>query len=306
MERAKMRTAARSTIRTSNANIVFDVLNWIMLALALLCVAYPLTYILSSSFSSPHAVTGGRVWLWPVEPTFMAYSLVFKYQKIWTGYYNSIIYTVLGTLFGVAGNMLAAYPLARKELHGKRFFSAMMLFTMLFSGGLVPTYLWIKQLGMINTIWVMAIPWAVSPWNIVIMRTYFKSNIPQELYESAELDGCSDIGFMFKILIPLSGAIIAVISLFYAVWIWNSYFNALIYLNEEKMFPLQIILRDILIINQTDGSMIKDIDSFMRKQGLADVLKFALIVVASLPLLIAYPFVQRYFIKGVMIGSLKG
>lgn len=293
-------------IKNSKADLVFDIINYIIMTVVLLLVAYPLIYILSSSFSSTHAVIGGKVWLWPVEPTLMAYKIVFKYGKIWNGFFNSFIYVLLGTFFSVFCNLLAAYPLSRKELHGRGIFTFFIIFTMLFTGGLVPTYLWIKKLDLINRIWVMILPGAVSAWNIVIMRTYFKNNIPQALYEAAELDGCSDIGFMFKILIPLSGAIIAVISLFSAVWIWNSYFDALIYLSDEKMYPLQIVLRDILIVNQTDGSMVKDIDSLIRKQGIADVLKFSLIVIASFPLLIVYPFVQRYFIKGVMIGSLKG
>ena len=299
-----MRKSVR--IKSGRGDLLFDIVNYTLLTFVFLLVAYPLIYIVSSSFSSTHAVIGGKVWIWPVEPTFFSYEIVFKYKKVWTGFANSFLYMGLGTFFSVFCNLLAAYPLSRKELHGRGIFSFIIIFTMLFNGGLVPTYLWIKKLDLINKIWVMVLPGAVSAWNIVIMRTYFKNNIPQELYESAELDGCSDVGFMFRMLIPLSGAILAVISLFSAVWIWNSYFDALIYLSNERMYPLQIILRDILIVNQTDGAMVKDIDVMMRKQGIADVLKFTLIVIASFPLLVVYPFVQRYFIKGVMIGSLKG
>jgi putative aldouronate transport system permease protein len=296
----------KRTIKQSPIDIAFDVFTWCFLTVALLLVLYPLIYILSCSFSSPLEVTGGRVWLWPVKPSLMSYEVIFKYQKIWTGYLNSFIYMSLGSIVGVIVTILAAYPLARKDLVGKKIFSGIFLFTMLFSGGLVPTYLWIKALGLLDTVWVMVLPGAVSAWNIIIMRTYFQSSIPSDLYEAAELDGCSDIGILIKIVLPLSGPIIAVITLFFAVWLWNSYFSALIYLRRDNMFPLQIILRDILIVNQVDVTMIKDIESYIRKQGLADVLRYSLIVVASLPLLIIYPFVQRYFIKGVMIGSLKG
>lgn len=293
-------------IKQSPADILFDVIVYLSMIFAFVVVVYPLLYILSCSFSDRLAVTGGKVWLFPVQPTLFAYNVVFAYNKVWLGYMNSIVYMVLGTFFGVLVTILAAYPLARKGLVGKKFFSWLFLFTMLFNGGLIPTYLWIKNLHMLDTVWVMVLPGACSAWNIIIMRTYFQSSIPAELYESAELDGCSDFGTLIRIVLPLSGAVIAVISLFFAVWLWNSYFSALIYLTNENKFPLQIVLRDILIMNDSNSGMIKDIDDMMRKQGIADVLRYVLIVVASAPLLIIYPFVQRYFIKGVMLGSLKG
>lgn len=293
-------------IKQSPADILFDAIVLLSMIFAFVVVVYPLLYILSCSFSDRMAVTGGKVWLFPVHPTLFAYNVVFAYNKVWLGYMNSIIYMVLGTFFGVLVTILAAYPLARKGLVGKKFFSWLFLFTMLFNGGLIPTYLWMKNLHMLDTVWVMVLPGACSAWNIIIMRTYFQSSIPAELYESAELDGCSDFGTLIRIVLPLSGAVIAVISLFFAVWLWNSYFSALIYLTNENKFPLQIILRDILIMNDSNSGMMKDIDDMMRKQGIADVLRYVLIVVASAPLLIIYPFVQRYFIKGVMLGSLKG
>jgi len=273
---------------------------------AFIIVAYPLIYIVSCSFSDRTAVTGGQVWLFPVRPTLFAYDVVFKYQKVWTGYLNSIIYMSAGTLIGVIVTILAAYPLARSGFVGKKLFSMLFLFTMLFSGGLIPTYLWIKGLNMIDSLWVMVLPGACSAWNIIIMRTYFQTSIPTELFEAAEIDGCSDFGMLYRIALPLSGSIIAVISLFFAVWLWNSYFSALIYLTSENKFPLPIILRDILIMNDNNSAIFKDIDAMIKKQGVADVLRFVLIVVASAPLLIIYPFVQKYFIKGVMLGSIKG
>jgi multiple sugar transport system permease protein/putative aldouronate transport system permease protein len=293
-------------IKQSFADIAFDALVYILMVSAFVIVVYPLLYIVSCSFSDRMAVTGGQVWLFPVKPTLFAYDVVFKYNKVWTGYMNSITYMVLGTVAGVSVTILAAYPLARNGFVGKKLFSWLFLFTMLFSGGLVPTYLWIKNMNMLDSIWVMVLPGACSAWNIIIMRTYFQTSIPTELFEAAELDGCSDLGMLFRIVLPLSGAVIAVISLFFAVWLWNSYFSALIYLTTESKFPLPIILRDILIMNDNNSSMFLDIDNMIKKQGIADVLRYVLIVVASAPLLIIYPFVQKYFIKGVMLGSIKG
>lgn len=296
----------KAGIKQRFADHLFDAFNTLFLLACLVSVVYPLLYILSCSFSDRLAVTGGKVWLLPVQPTLFAYDLVFKYQKVWSGYYNSIVYMVLGTAIGVIITILASYPLARRGFVGKKLFSWLFLFTMLFNGGLIPTYLWINDLKMVDTLWVMVVPGAVSAWNIIIMRTYFQSSIPVELFESAELDGCSDFGMLIRIALPLSGAIIAVISLFFAVWLWNSYFSALIYLRTDTKYPLQIILRDILILNDTTNKMVQDVDDMMRKQGIADVLRFVLIVVASAPLLIVYPFVQKYFIKGIMVGSIKG
>ncbi len=285
---------------------VFDAINWVYLSVALVLVLYPLLYILGSSFSSPEAVTSGRVWLWPVDFSLMAYELVLDYTTIWTGYANSLLYMVVGTLIGVCTTICAAYPLSRKELRGKKVFNFIFFFTMIFNGGIVPSFLLINNLGIYDTMWAIVLPGAVSAWNIIIMRTFFEGNIPQELYESAELDGCNDVRSLWHITLPLSGAIIAVISLFFAVWLWNSYYSALMYLSDQDKYPLQIILRQILIMNDTSNSLFADINSLLRNQGVQDVLKFVLIVVASLPLLIIYPFVQKHFIKGVMVGSVKG
>jgi putative aldouronate transport system permease protein len=288
------------------ADTTFDIILYGSMLAVFLLVVYPLLYIVSCSFSDRLAVTGGKVWLFPVKPTLFAYDVVLKYNKVWIGYMNSIIYMGAGTVVGVSVTILAAYPLSRKGFVGRKLFSLLFLFTMLFSGGLVPTYLWIKTLNMLDTFWVMVLPGACSAWNIIIMRTYFQSSIPEELFEAAELDGSSDVGTLFRVVLPLSGAVVAVIALFFAVWLWNSYFSALIYLTTDKKFPLPIILRDILIMNDNNSTMFVDIDAMIKKQGIADVLRFVLIVVASAPLLIVYPFVQRYFIKGVMLGSIKG
>lgn len=284
----------------------FIILNYVFLSVCMIIVIYPLLYILSSSFSSSRAVISGRVWLLPVEPSILGYVTIFKDPAIITGYLNSIFYTVIGTAVNIFLTLLAAYPLSRKNFYGRNIFMAIFVFTMLFSGGLIPSYILINNLGLYNTRWAMIIPSALSVWNVIIARTYFISTIPEELYEAGELDGCSDIGFLRKVIIPLSRPIIAVLILFYAVGHWNTYFQALIYLRDPKLYPLQIILRNILIQNQTQEVLMQDVDAMLRYQGLAELLKYSLIVVASVPVLIIYPFVQKYFIKGIMIGAIKG
>jgi putative aldouronate transport system permease protein len=295
-----------SRVRQSTGDRVFDAVNYTFLLLCGLGVLYPLLYIVSASFSSPQAVVGGKVVLWPVQPSLLSYRAVFKYIAVLTGYLNSLIYAASGTVFGVLVTFLAAYPLARRGLYGRNLIMGLFVFTMLFSGGLIPTYLTVRRLGLVNTRLAMVVPGAVSVWNIIIMRTFFQSSIPQELFDAAEIDGASELRTMFTIVMPLSGAIFAVVVLNFAVWLWNSYFTALIYLRDASLQPLQIILRQILILNQMDSSMVRDVAIFVERQSLADVLRFSLIVVASAPLLMAYPFVQKYFIRGIMIGAIKG
>ncbi len=268
-------------------------------------ILYPLIYVFSASFSSPHAVVSGQVWLWPVEPTFKAYEAIFNNPQIMIGFRNSLIYTALGTVISVVLTLLLAFPLSRPRFVGRGFFTWMLVFTMLFSGGLIPTYMVIKGLGMLNTWWAIVLPSALSAWNVFIARTYFKS-LPEELYEASTIDGISDLGHFFRIVLPLSTPIVAVIALFSAVGLWNSYFNALIYLSNDTLFPLQIVLRNILILGNIDISMVQNFDAMVRKQGLSDLLKYAVIVVASVPVLLFYPLIQRYFVRGMMIGSIKG
>lgn len=271
-----------------------------------LLVAYPLVYIVSSSFSSPQAVVAGKVWLLPVEPTLKAYRAVFNNQNILRGFLNSTLYMVVGTIISLALTVLAAFPLSRKEFVGRRFINGIFIFTMIFSGGMIPTYLVVKGLGLRNTLWAIVLPSAFSVWNMIITRTYFETTIPDELYEAAQIDGCSDFRFLLRFILPLSGPILAVIGLYYAVGLWNSYFNALLYLDSIERYPLQLVLRDILILSNIDISMMQDFNELLRKTGLSNLLKYAVIVVASLPVMVAYPFVQRYFVKGVMVGAMKG
>lgn len=272
----------------------------------MLIVLYPLIYILSASFSNSNAVMAGRVWLFPVEPTLAGYGAVFKNPKIPRSFLNTIYLTVFGTMINIALTVMLAYPLSRKTLFGRGAITGFITFTMLFSGGLVPSFLLIKGLNLYNTYWALILPGAVSVYNVIVARTFFQSNIPDDLYEAASLDGCSDLYFMWKIVLPLSAPIIAVLTMFYAVGHWNSYFNAMIYLQDSKKFTLQVVLRNILIANQIDNDMMKDVDAMQKQEGLAQLLKYSLIVVASVPMLILYPFIQKHFVKGVMIGALKG
>lgn len=288
------------------ADSVFDVLNNIFLGFFFLIVLYPLVYIISSSFSDPQAVIERRVWLWPVDWSLASYKAVFSNSQIGRGYLNSILYVISGTFVSVMLSMLLAYPLSRKEFHGRKLVTAFIMFTMLFSGGLVPLYLVVRNLGIYDTRFALILPNAINVWNVIIMRTFLAETITDELYDAAQIDGCSDLYFLFKIVFPLSGAIVAVMALFYGVVIWNSYFDALVFLQDQSLYPLQIVLRNILIINKTNASMMTDVAAAINKQGLAETVRYSLIVVASIPLLVVYPFVQRHFVKGVMIGSVKG
>jgi multiple sugar transport system permease protein/putative aldouronate transport system permease protein len=297
---------AQSFTSDRGADRAFNVINYIVLALFLVSVAYPLIYVFSASFSDPRAVISGRMWLWPVDVTLDGYRAVFRNSRILTGFQNSLFYTVVGTFVSVILTILAAYPLSRRDLAGRNIIMFLFVFTLLFGGGLIPTYLVVRETGLLDTRWALIIPTALSVYNMIITRTFFQTTIPDELLEAAQLDGCSDFRFLRDVVIPLSGPIIAVNALFYAVAQWNQYFNALIYLTNPDLFPLQLILREILVQNQVDLTQIADIDQLMQRQNLQDLLKYSLIVVASAPVLIIYPFVQKHFVRGVLIGSLKG
>ncbi|MEL3907071.1 MAG: carbohydrate ABC transporter permease [Treponema sp.] len=297
---------ASSRIRETPFDNTFNLINNIFLGLCFIAVLYPLVYIVSCSLSNPKAVIEHRVTFYPVDFDLASYKAVFANKDIGLGYLNSIIYVMLGTFVSVSLSMLLAYPLSRKEFYGRKFVTKFIMVTMLFSGGLIPLYFVVRNVGLYNTRWALVLPNAVNVWNVIIARTFLQETITNELYDAAQIDGCSDLRFFFTVVIPLSGAIIAVLSLFYAVVLWNSYFDALVFLQDKKLYPLQIVLRNILIVNKTDPTMLSDVSAAARVQGLAETIKYALIVVASLPLLILYPFVQKHFVKGVMIGSVKG
>ena len=292
-------------IRDSFGDRVFIFFVYLFLVLVLLVVLYPVIYIVSASFSDPNAVTAGKVWLYPVDFSLRGYQVTFQNPQIVTGYLNSLFYTVVGTFISVVLTVFVAYPLSRRDLYGSNFLMFLITFTLIFSGGLIPTYLVVKQLGMIDTRWALLIPQAVAAFQVIIARTFFRATIPEELVEAAELDGCNDLQFLWSVVLPLSKPIIAVLALMYAVSQWNGYFDALIYLKSSDLQPLQIVLRNILILNTTaSGSM--DAAAMAQRRQLADLLKYCLVVVGSVPVLLIYPFVQRYFVKGILIGSIKG
>ena len=282
-------------------------INYILLTVLLVVVLYPLIYIISCSFSSGDALMSGRVKLFPVDLTLQSYKAVFKYQSIWTGYRNSIIYAIVGTLISMVLTLFAAYPLSRDDFRGKKIFTVIILFTMMFSGGLIPTYLLVKNLDLMDTIWAVVLPGAVNSYNIIVARTFFANTIPKELQEAAEMDGCTDFRFFVRIVIPLSTPIIAVLSLWVVVGLWNSYFGPMIYLNSQEKYPLQLVLRRILLLSQVNLNQSNiDPETIRKNQYLGEMLKYGTIIISTLPLMIVYPFVQKYFVKGVMIGSVKG
>lgn len=294
-----------TSIKESAIDRIFIGFVYLFLFIILIVILFPLLHIVSASFSSPAAVTSGRVWLWPVDFTLIGYKAVFQNSDIWIGFGNSLFYTVFGTLLNVSFTIMMAYPLARRTFYGRNIMMLILVFTMFFDGGLIPNYLLVKSLGILDTRWAMILPGAFAVFQVIIARTFFQS-LPDELHEAAQIDGCSDMKFFLQMVIPLSKPIIAVLFLMYAVGHWNAYFNALIYLKDNHMFPLQIFLRNLLILNSENSDMYKDVNNLLMQQGLKDLLKYSLIVVSSAPVLMIYPFVQKHFVKGVMIGSLKG
>ncbi|OAX48106.1 carbohydrate ABC transporter permease [Paenibacillus sp. AD87] len=295
-----------SRIRESYGDRLFLLGVYAFLSVVTIVVLFPLIFIISSSFSSPQAVVSGKVWLLPVDFTLEGYKAVFRNPQIVFGYLNSLYYTVIGTAVNVALTVMLAYPLARKTFYGRNFIMVLLVITMMFEGGLIPLYLVVKNLHILDTRWAMILPGAMAVFQVIVARTFFQTTIPEEIAEAAELDGCSDIRFITSMVIPLSKPILAVLTLMYAVGHWNAYFDALIFLKSPELFPLQIVLRNILILNSIDPTMVTNVDQMLAQQGLKDLLKYSLIVVASAPVLIIYPFVQKHFVKGVMIGSLKG
>lgn len=305
MARINMKKNKRIKRITQDRVVYF--INNILLLLLLIIVVYPLIYIVSCSFSSGAALSSGKVKLLPVDFTLDSYIEVFKYKAIWTGYRNSIIYTVVGTALSVALTMLAAYPLSRDDFRGRKIFMWLFLFTMMFSGGMIPTYLLIKNLGMLDTIWSVILPGSVVAYNVIVARTFFKQSIPKELYEAASIDGCSDFGFFTRVVLPLSKPIIAVLALWVAVSLWNSYFQPMLYINTESKMTLQQVIRKILIMSQVNlNAASVDPEVLARNAYLSQMLKYGTIVISSLPLMILYPFVQKYFAKGMLVGSVKG
>lgn len=277
-----------------------------VLTMFFILVLYPCVYVISASFSSGTAVQSGKVVLLPVDFSLEGYKIVFHTPSVWTGFRNSLFYTVVGTAINVVMTMTAAYCLSRHDLPGRNFIMLLFTFTMFFSGGMITSYMLVQKLGLLNTVWSLLLPGAIGVYNLIIAKTFIQSAIPGELLEAARIDGCSDIMYFIKVVIPLSKAIIAVLVLFYGVGHWNAYFNAMIYLHDKALYPLTLFLREILMADQIDPSTVTDPELQAQLAQAAGVIKYALIVVSMVPVLVIYPFIQKYFVKGVMIGSVKG
>ena len=278
---------------------------YVLLAAFMILCLYPVYFVALASVTDAIYVNSGELLLWPKGFHLNGYKFVMSDARIGTGYVNTIVYTVGGTLLGLSASLSAGYALSRRDLPGRGLVMAAMVFTMYFSGGLIPTYLVVRSLSLVNTRWVMIILGSVSVYNIILIRTFFMSTIPGELQDAAFIDGCSNLRFFFRIALPLSSAIVAVISLYLAVGYWNAYFNALIYITDLKKSPLQIFLRELLMAQSSDAG-IADGELAGEYKRMTQIVKYAVIVVATLPIVCLYPFLQRYFVKGVMIGSLKG
>lgn len=294
----------RSFRTQSFADRAFDVVNYGLLALVAICVLYPLYFIIIASFSDPVAINNGQVSFWPVGFNTLGYQRIFENTKIWRSYSNTIFYTVAGTSINIILTLMMAYPLSRKKFFAKKPLLFFAMFTMYFQGGLIPAYLWMNDLNLYNTPWVMVLLPAINVFNLIIAMNYMSNNIPEELFEAASIDGCSHILFFTKIVLPLSKTIVVVLVLYYGVAHWNEFMNGLIYLKDEGLHPLQLTLRGILLQNQASG--LGDADSMMEQQKAAELLKYGVIIVSTLPVLVIYPFLQKHFEKGVMVGSVKG
>ena len=301
-----MKTAVRNNkVKKSKEDKIFDFILYGIAAILIVVALYPMYFIVIASISNPNLVSNGEILFLPKGNNFKAYEQLASYSQLWTGYKNTILYVIFGTIFTLVVNIPAAYALSRRKLYGRKALTIFYLIPMFFTGGLIPTYLAVQQFHLLDTFWVMVLPFSVVTYYIIVGRTFFANSIPEELWEAAQLDGCGYMGFFFRIVLPLSKAVIAVIALWAAVGQWNSYFNALIYLRDPELQPLQIILRNILISNQTISSMTTGAAAAEAKQ-MADLIKYAVIVVSSAPIMCLYPFVQKHFNQGVMLGSLKG
>ena len=291
-------------------DVIFDTVIFIILTLILFVVAYPLYWVIISSFSDPTAVSAGKVLLRPIGFTLKGYAEVFKNSQVMRGFFNSIVITFVGVCVNLAVTLPTAYALSRDNFSGKKPITVFYMITMFFGGGMIPTYLVVKNMQLLNTIWALVLPGCLSVYNMIVARTFFKSNISEELYEAGEIDGCTQSRFFFQIALPLSKAIIAIMVLYYGVGHWNSYFSALLYISDQDKYPLQLVLRNILITNQTALSQTATTAAaraaLQEQQQLIDVMKYSLIIISSVPVLIMYPLVQKHFVKGVMIGSVKG
>jgi putative aldouronate transport system permease protein len=291
--------------RLKTRNTIFNLTVFSFAAIVLVIILYPLWFIVIASFSDPSLVSTGKVWLYPLGFTMDGYNALFANEAIWIGYRNTILYVVVGTFIHLAVNIPAAYALSRKDMVCVKPLTIYFLITMFFSGGLIPTFLTVRQFGLYNTFLVMVLPFTVSVYVLIVARTFFETSIPSEMWEAAEIEGCGNLRFFFSIVLPLSKAILAVIGLWHAVWQWNSYFNALIYLRDASLYPLQLILRNILIVNTMQAALGTG-EAAMIAMRTADLVRYGAIIVSTLPIMCVYPFLQKYFNQGALIGAVKG
>ena len=298
----------KSGYRKSYSDKIFDIVNLLVMIILLFIFVWPLWFVVIASFSDPNQVWMGKVVLWPKGITLVSYEELLHYKRIWSGYANTIFYTVVGTLVNLVMTVCGAYPLSRKDFMPRHVVMIMLMITMYFSGGLIPTYLVVSKLGLVNTRWAMIIPGAMSVYNMIVTRTYFMNSIPSSLQEAATLDGASSFQYLIRVVLPLSKPILAVIGLYYAVGHWNDFYSALIYIYDDSMLPLQSFLRDILMSTKLTLNNMSGVDmaTAAAKAQLAQTLKYSVIIVSTVPVLCIYPFIQKYFVKGVMFGSVKG
>ena len=278
-----------------------------------LITLYPIWYVVIASISDPDAVGSGEMILRPIRPSFQAYEYILQYKEIWTGYANTIFYTVVGTIINLAVTLPCAYMLSRRDVEGRGIIMTLFLITMYISGGLIPSYLNLNELGMLNTRWALLLPGAISTYNLIVARTFFSNSIPWELHEAAFLDGADDWWIFKKVILPLSSPIIVVLMLYSGVGHWNAYFSAMIYIQDRDLYPLQVFLREILTKGQfaaeamqEGGLSLAEMKSMIKEMETANMIKYAVIIASTAPMLVIYPFLQKYFAKGVMIGSVKG
>ena len=296
----------KTVVKRSKEDLIFDLLNYIVLGAFLLIVLYPLYFIIIASFSDPSRVLSGDVILLPKDLDFSGYQKIFSDTSIWQGYYNTFVYTILGTVLNVVLTMGIGYPLSRNYFSGKKPIMIFLMITMYFGGGMVPTYLLVKDMGLRNTATIMIVMGAVSVFNVIITRSFLEANIPTELEEAASIDGCSQFKFFFRMVLPLSGSIIAVLILYYGIWHWNDYMTGLIYLDDGEKYPLQLIIRSLLIQTQMEANDVASIESLSQRLKVAESIKYGVIIISSLPVLVLYPFLQKHFTKGVLGGAVKG
>ena len=311
MQRTKTASSVKarpSHINDTRGDRIFGVVNGVFIALIAIITLYPMIYVVSASFSSPGSVTSGRMWLWPVDPTLEGYARIMKNSDILNGYKNTIIYTLIQIAISLCTTLPAAYALTVKQLPMRRFFVILFSVTMFFSGGMIPLYVLNRNLGLVDTLWAVILPSATSMWYIILSRTFFQSTIPHDLEEAAQIDGCSVFATFLRVVLPLSAPIIAVMALYFGVARWNSYFGEMIFFRDRSKYPLQLYLREILIVAQFSEENTSNADAITMAEQvrISAIIKFATMIVATVPLIAVYPFIQRYFVKGVMIGSIKG